>query len=405
MIISVPISRASGQVMAPPSKSMAHRRILAAALAKGESVVSHLTPSEDILATIDALTALGARFVWEGDSLRVTGFDPAESRPTAPLPCRECGTTLRLMIPIALLTGVSVTLTGSKTLFSRPLGVYESLCQDRGFLWQKGEDFVTVEGRLTVGEYEVDAGVSSQFISGLAYALSTLEGESHIRLTGRVESRSYIDLTVLALQEAGVQIAWEGKNTLHIVGGTYQSKDTVVEGDWSNAAPYLALAALGDPVTVEGLLSDSLQGDRVGKPYFASLKEWHPVLSVKDCPDLAPMLMAVGACLHGVTLTDTARLRFKESDRGAVMAEELQKCGVPVTLTDNQIVVEGGHLTSPQETLKGHNDHRIVMALTILLSRVGGRMDDAESVNKSYPTFFIDMAGVGIECKDATVNP
>ena len=400
MIVSVPIHTAKGRVMVPPSKSMAHRRILSAALAEGKSVVSNVAYSEDILATIDALTALGVQIVREGDSLYIEGRDLTQAKPLGALPCRECGTTLRLMIPLALLTGVPVTLTGSKTLLSRPLAVYEALCKSRGFLWEQTPDSVTVAGRLTAGEYAVDGGVSSQFISGLSYALACLDGESLIHLTGKIESRSYIDLTILSLRESGIQIEWLDASTIRLVGGTLHPTETCVEGDWSNAAPYLALSAMGDPVAVVGLLADSIQGDRVGKDYFVKLAEGHPTLSIADCPDLAPMLMAAGAALHGVTLTDTARLRFKESDRGAVMAAELSKCGILVDVDTNTITVHGGGLTAPKETLSGHNDHRIVMALAVLLSRVGGQIEQAESVNKSYPTFFTDMAGIGIECKN-----
>lgn len=400
MIVSVPIHKAKGRVMVPPSKSMAHRRILSAALAKGRSVVCNVAYSEDILATIDALTALGVLIEQEGDTLEIEGCDLAQAKPLGVLPCRECGTTLRLMIPLALLTGVPVTLAGSQTLFSRPLAVYEALCKSRGFLWEQTPESVTVSGKLTPGEYTIDGSVSSQFVSGLAYALACLDGESSIHLTGKVESRSYIDLTILSLRESGIQMDWVDENTIHLVGGTLHPTNARVEGDWSNAAPYLALSAMGDPVEVEGLLADSIQGDRVGKDYFARLAEGHATLSVADSPDLAPMLMAAGAALHGVTLTDTARLRFKESDRGAVMAEELGKCGVSVKVDAQTITVKGGGLAAPKETLSGHNDHRIVMALTVLLSRVGGQIDQAESVNKSYPTFFRDMAGIGIECKN-----
>ncbi len=386
--------------MAPPSKSMAHRKIIAACLGEGERTVSHVDLSEDICATIRCMQTLGASVTVEGSQLRIRGIDLLQAKPQGVLDCGECGTTLRLLIPLALLTGEQVTFTGSTKLLSRPLSVYEELCRERGFLWKKTEDTLTVQGRLTSGTYTLPGDVSSQFVSGMCFALALLAGESTLLLTHQVESKPYIEMTLQVLQACDVAACFLTDTKIYIRGGTLVApNDAFVEGDWSNAAPWFALQQLGDPVSVSGVnCLDTTQGDRVCETYFREMIEEGCPLSVADCPDLAPILMAFAACTNGVELTHTDRLRFKESDRGSVMAEELRKCGIQVDVDTHSIRVFGGGLQVPNEVLSGHNDHRIVMALSILLTRVGGKISQCESVNKSYPAFFEDMRALGIAC-------
>ncbi len=390
-------SRASGVIAAPPSKSVAHRYLIAAAIAEGTCRVKGVPHSEDLAATIDCLAAMGATLTWDGNDVIVQGGIRGKC-PTGLLNCRECGTTLRLLLPLCLLGTGEATLTGTEKLLSRPLAAYERICRDRGFLWEQTANAVRVAGQLTAGQYELPGNVSSQYVSGLMYALSCLDGESEILLTTRVESRSYIDLTMNALRLFGGDVAWTGENTLRIMGGGLRSPEELyVEGDWSNAAVWSLLQAFGDPVTITGLTSASKQGDRVIEAYLCALKQGNPTLSVSDCPDLAPVLMAGAAFFNGVTLTDTARLRLKESDRGAAMRDELAKCGVEVIIEENSITVQGGSLRAPTVPLTGHNDHRIVMAASLLLTRLGGRLEGCEAVAKSYPDFFEVLSHSGIE--------
>ncbi len=386
---------ARGTVTAPPSKSVAHRYLIAAALADGVSEIRHVPHSEDIEATIACLCAMGARCLWDGDTVTVVGGILASS-PRRPLTCRECGTTLRLMLPLCLLGNGTATLTGTEKLLSRPLGAYETLCRERHFLWEQTKDSVTVSGQLTAGDYFFPGNVSSQYISGMIFALSCLEGESHIYMTTRVESRPYIDLTLDALSLFGGEASWSGERALRIVGRRFRPADVTVEGDWSNASTWLAMQTLGDTVELVGLRADSLQGDRVIVDYLAALAAGTPTLSIADCPDLAPTLMASAALLHGATLTDTARLKLKESDRGEAMREELAKCGVVVTVEENRIIIPDG-ARRPSVPLAGHRDHRIVMAGALLLSRLGGRIKGCEAVAKSYPDFFEVLHDCGIE--------
>jgi 3-phosphoshikimate 1-carboxyvinyltransferase len=278
----------------------------------------------------------------------------------------------------------------------RPLAVYQELCAQKGFSFTQGNGAVTVCGKLQSGHYVVDGSVSSQFITGLLFALASLEGTSTLTLTGKVESRSYIDLTLSALHEFGFKAQWAGENQLLITGGTGTARNITVEGDYSNAAFLDALNLLGGQVTVTGLKEDSLQGDRIYLQYFKELAQGTPTLSLADCPDLGPVLFALAAALNGGIFTETARLKIKESDRGAAMAQELKKCGVSLTLEENRIIVPAG-LQPAAVDFCGHNDHRIVMAMAVLCTKLGGCITDAQAVSKSMPDFFEKLSSLGIE--------
>ena len=388
---------ARGTVAAPPSKSQAHRLLICAALADGESTVRGVDRSEDILATADCLAALGASLTWEGDDVRIRGCDPRRAGP-ALLCCRESGSTLRFMIPLCLLSGNPMRLEGSETLLSRPLSVYEDLCREQGLALRRESAGLLAEGCLAPGEYTVPGGISSQFITGLLFALPLLPADSRIQLIPPVESRSYLSLTLQALHDAGVDVSWADENTLFIPGGAaYRPLDTEVEGDYSNAAFFEALNCAGGTVPVTGLRPDSLQGDRGYRDFFPCLTAENAELDLADCPDLAPVLFAAAALGRGASFTGTRRLRFKESDRGAAMAQELAKFGVLLTLEENRITVPAAPLRAPSEPLDSHNDHRIAMALSLLCTRTGGEIRGAEAVRKSFPDYWDRLRSLGIE--------
>ncbi len=389
-------SKATGTAKAPPSKSMAHRLIISAALAKGKSRITGVELSEDIKATLSCLSSLGIEWLYENGTVTIEGT--GKVMPTGRLNCNECGSTLRFFIPICMLSEKEATLTGSSRLMERPLSVYESLCKEHGYGFKREGELLTIKGTLKSGTYTVDGGVSSQFISGLLFALPLTDGDSYIKLCGRVESRSYIDMTLSALDSFGVKAYWQNENALYIKGGQrYTATDTDVEGDYSNAAFLSALNLLGGKVNLTGLKEDSLQGDKIYREYFEALKAGCPTLDVSNCPDLAPILMAMAAAMNGATLVGTSRLKIKESDRGAVMAAELLKLGANVTVEENTITVKGG-ISPPKAALCGHNDHRIVMALSVLLTLFGGEIEGAEAVNKSMPRFFETIKKLGVEC-------
>ena len=390
-------STARGTVAAPPSKSMAHRLLICAALADGESVVRGVDRSEDILATADCLAALGASLSWEESTVRIRGFDPRKAG-AAVLRCRESGSTLRFMIPLCLLSGSSMRLEGSETLLARPLSVYEDLCREQDLILRHENRGLFAKGRLTPGEYAVPGGVSSQFITGLLFALPLLPADSRIRLIPPVESRSYLSLTLQALNDAGVAVSWADENTLIVPGNAvYRPLDTEVEGDYSNAAFFESLNCAGGNVTVTGLRPDSLQGDRVYREFFPRLSAEYAELDLADCPDLAPVLFAAAALCHGAAFTGTRRLRIKESDRGAAMAQEMAKFGVMLTLEENRITVPAAALHAPSVPLDSHNDHRIAMALSLLCTRTGGEIRGAEAVRKSFPDYWDRLQSLGIE--------
>ena len=396
MNVTIKAGIARGTVAAPPSKSMAHRLLICTALADGESIVRGVDRSEDILATADCLAALGASLSWNGSSVRVRGCDPRKAEP-AVLRCRESGSTLRFMIPLCLLSGSPLRLEGSETLLSRPLSVYEDLCRDQGLTLRRADGGLLAEGRLAPGAYAVPGGVSSQFISGLLFALPLLPDGSRITLIPPVESRSYLSLTLQALRDAGVSVAWTDEYTLAVPGNAaYKPQQTEVEGDYSNAAFFEALNCIGGSVTVTGLRKDSLQGDRVYQEYFPRLAAGNVQLDLADCPDLAPVLFAVAALCRGAAFTGTRRLRFKESDRGAAMAKEMAKFGVTLTLEENRITVPAASLHAPEEPLDSHNDHRIAMALSLLCTRTGGEIRGAEAVRKSFPDYWDRLRSLGI---------
>lgn len=389
---------ACGKVLAPASKSMAHRMLICAAMAEGVSKVTGISECEDVSATISCLSALGADIHKDGDTVTVTGIDMLNATPKSALDCRESGSTLRFFLPIALLSGKNTLFYGAEGLMHRPMSIYEDMCKRRGLIYNSDGASIAVKGPLTSGDYEVVGNISSQFISGLLFALPLLNGDSRIKILPPVESKSYIDLTVEALSLFGVEVKWADETTLFIKGGQkYTPRDITVEGDYSGAAFIDALSLFGNNVSVVGLKSDSTQGDKVYRSLFDMLKKGVPTIHIGNCPDLGPILFAVAAAKHGGVFTGTRRLKIKESDRAAAMAEELSKFGVSVTVYDDKVVVYPISFKAPTERLYGHNDHRIVMSLAVLLTLTGGEIEGAEAVNKSYPSFFEDLTSLGIE--------
>ncbi len=397
MTVTIHPSRAKGEVFAPPSKSMAHRLLICAALSSGTSRIRGISDSDDVRATLRCLEGLSIPYEISGDQVTVWGKGLSEMTPKNPLFADESGSTLRFMIPIALLCGSEVCFTAKKSLLARPMSVYEMLAAEKGFMLKKDEESITVKGPLTPGDFRIPGNISSQFISGLLFALPLLSADSRITLTTAVESRSYISLTIKALAEFGVTVGWEDEHTLFIPGNqNYKSREISVEGDYSNAAFLDAMNLFSGEVTVKGLEENSLQGDRIYRQYFPMLDIGVPTLHIGDCPDLGPILFAIAAAKNGGVFSGTRRLRIKESDRAEAMARELRKFGATVTVYDDSVVVFPGAFHAPSEPLLGHNDHRIVMALSVLLTHTGGSIQGAEAVNKSYPSFFHDLTKLGI---------
>lgn len=397
MIAKITPSYLSGTVIAPPSKSMAHRYIICAALSGGTSRIDNIAYSEDIKATLDCAEALGAK-VQRGESyVIISGTDMREAKPESSLCARESGSTLRFFVPIALLSGNEAAFCGKERLFSRPLGVYEKIAEEYGITFQKSQSGLTVKGRLLPGTYRISENKSSQFISGLLFALPLLSGDSEIVLSDYPESKPYIDMTLDAMKAYGVQARFEGERRFIVPGNQrYKPCDMTVEGDCSNAAFFEALSLVGHNVSLCGVRDDTLQGDVIYKEYFEIIKnEKNPTLDIADCPDLAPILLAVLAECGGGKLTGTKRLKYKESDRGEVMRCELAKFGARVHCYENEIVVENTPLHTPDEPIMSNSDHRVVMSTAVLMTKYGGEIVGCEDSAKSMPDFFGQLSELG----------
>ena len=397
MILEITKGIASGRVTAPTSKSAAHRILICAAMCEGESIIRNLPLCEDILATIDCLCTLGVKITLDGCDARVVGTDLTKAKAGGVLECRESGSTLRFLIPIALLSGNPVSFSGSEKLLSRPLSVYERLFKEKGITFKKGKNTISLCGRLDAGEYFIDGNVSSQFISGLLFALSAINGESKITVNTEIDSRPYVDMTIYALKEFGVSVAADTEHSFFVTGGKHTAKDITIEGDWSGAAFLYALNSIGGSVQIDGLNNNSIQGDTVCVDYFKKLKNGYCEIDINDCPDLGPILFTVAAVNSGAKFTGTKRLKDKESDRIECMKQELNKFGAEFLVEENSVTVIKRPLHSPIDMLFGHNDHRIVMSLAVLCTLYGGKITGCEAVKKSYYTFFEDIKALGIK--------
>ena len=423
MLVTIQNARpVGGTITAPPSKSMAHRAVLCSALAKGTSHIENLEFSKDISATLAAAGQLCARVESGPADVLVEGL--GHFRPVfGPVDCCESGSTLRFLIPLASLTGQSITFVGRGRLMERPQSVYETLYREQNLHFEQANGQLTVAGSLRSGEYTLAGNVSSQFISGLLFALPLLPGDSTLHLIPPVESRSYIDMTRAVQAAFGVHSRWLDETTLLLPGGQqYHPCDYNVEGDYSQAAFPAVMGAVCGGVTITGLAPDTLQGDaaildilrrcgavftRTGDRVTFAKAPLHGVdIDLADCPDLGPVLMVLGLLCEGTTVIRNAqRLRLKESDRIAAMEAELRACGGVLESDGGTITVHGcaERLHAPAAPLHGHNDHRVVMSLAVLAAAAALPLtvDDAEAIQKSWPGFFADAAPLGVEVEDA----
>jgi 3-phosphoshikimate 1-carboxyvinyltransferase len=414
----------TGSLEIPPSKSVSHRAIISAALAKGESVISNVLMSHDMIATCDAMVALGASIEKQEQQngrfiLTIKGCDPL-ALATETIECNESGSTLRFIIPIVLLQPKRAVITGKGRLVTRPMKPYYEIFAEKAIRYEhlnKEQDLpLAVEGTLTPGVYQIDGGVSSQFITGLLFALPLLSGDSVIELTSKLESKPYLDITLDMLKDFGIEIVNDNDQRFLIKGNqAYRPCNYRVEGDFSQGAFWLAAGAIGERVDCKDLDLSSFQGDKVMVDLIKQMggaisveadslvvKKSDTrgiVIDVSQCPDLVPILAVLGSLSKGTTtIINGERLRFKESDRLMATALELNKLGGNIAETADGLVIHGvegftgGHVQS-------HNDHRIAMALAIATIRASGKiiLDGAEAVNKSYPHFWEDFTAMGGE--------
>ena len=395
MNVTITPTPLKGRVMVPPSKSQTHRYIIAAALAEGESVIKNVAYSQDVEATIRCMAELGARFIREDSTLTVQGMaansmSPMRRLAHPHLDCGESGSTLRFLIPVALALRGGAVFTGQGKLMERPLQPYFDLFDEKGISYELKDGVLTVSGLLTPGEYRLPGHVSSQFFTGLMFALPLLNGDSRIVITSPLESGSYVEMTRDAMRLAGVQ-----SDKGNLPGNqTYKPFTATVEADWSQAAFFYAAHGLLNEVSMGGLNPFSNQGDSQIVHFYQELcgSDEEAAQDVSQCPDLFPPLAVMAALRERCSthIGGAARLRIKECDRINAVVEMLRKFGLAVEEFADGISLVGKSQLRGDVVIDSHNDHRIAMAAAIAATRATGpvTITNAECVAKSYPDFW-----------------
>lgn len=416
----------SGTVLVPSSKSIGHREIICAGLADGDCIVDNISMSKDIEATIRVLLSLGIKIVAMESSikgriaLKIKGkkdFNIVNNI----IDCGESGSTLRFFIPLLATLDKQVTLLGHGKLISRPLNVYYDIFNEQkiSYINANGILPLTIEGgNLQPGHFKIPGNISSQFISGLLFALPLLKGDSVIEITSPLESSGYVDMTIASLADYGICITNEGnKHKKYIIKGNqvYKAKDNLVEGDWSQAAFWAVGGCLGKNIICKGVDFSSLQGDKEIIKIMESMGVWFKleknsinvkytktrstIIDASSCPDLIPILTVLASVSNGTTkIINAGRLRIKECDRLAAIASELNKMGAHISEESDGLIIYGNN-----QGLKGGcvvdawNDHRIAMSLAIAVQCCAEPiiLKGAGSVNKSYPEFWQDYQSLG----------
>lgn len=404
--IKIKPAQLNGKIFAPPSKSMSHRAVICAGLSPGESIVENVILSEDIKATIDGMIQLGAEIEIQGDGpysvLYIRGSKGSASE--AFINCRESGSTLRFLIPVGLMLAQGCTFTGSGNLSKRPLDVfYEIFNRDSiDYETNDGQLPLRAKGSLKGGTYEMTGEVSSQFISGLLFALPLLGKESSIKIKDHLESRGYVDLTINMLEKFGIFVENQGYRELIInKESTYKNANYRVEGDYSQAAFFIVAREIGNNVDCLGLKEESLQGDKeivdIVRKYDSGAKA--VTIDASQIPDLVPILAVLASLKDGVTtnIINAERLRIKESDRLKAISTELGKLGAIIEEQKDGLIIKGKNVLDGGAVVDSWNDHRIAMSLAVAATRCREDiiLKDCMAVNKSYPDFWEDYKMLG----------
>lgn len=413
-------SKLKGEVKIPPSKSMAHRAIICAALSDKLCRIDNIDYSDDIIATIDAMKSLGAIITKGKDYVDVVGIykDIQNTQNNRLIDCNESGSTLRFLVPISLLFEGSSKFVGRGNLGKRPLTTYYNIFEKQNieYSYEKDKLNLEIKGKLKGGTFEVEGNVSSQFISGLLFALPLLKEDSKIIITTEMESISYVDLTLKVMEDFGIKIINNNYKEFIVKGNQkYEGRNYRVEGDYSQGAFFLSADAIGNEIVCNDLCISSLQGD---KEVINILKKMNVDIMVKgnniegkkkkklkstyidgsQCPDIIPVLTSVAALAKGRTeIVNVGRLRIKECDRLAAITCELNKLGANITEKEDSIIVDGVDELEGGVEVWSHKDHRIAMTLAIVSSKCNKPIiiKDYDCVSKSYPKFFEDFEKLG----------
>ena len=414
MKVKVTPSKVHGNEKIPASKSMAHRALICASLSDGTSLVSNVTNSKDIEATVGCMKALGAIIKQiDETTYEVTGTNLFKQEGSITCNANESGSTLRFLIPLAACTNANVKFFGQGSLLQRPMDVYANESKEQNIEFNQSDKEIFVSGNLKAKNYVGQGDISSQFITGFMFVLPLLDQDSTLTITEPYESKSYVNLTIQMLAKFGIEILETSSNSYLIKGNQhYKAQDVSVEGDFSQLAFFAVLGTLNNTLSCSNMDMSSKQGDKAILdciPSFTSDKDTitftkkqpaPQTIDLSNCPDLGPILCVLASFTNGETnIVNAARLRMKESDRILAMETELKKWGVDITSTFDSIQIHGKEHYKSNNTVEifGHNDHRIVMAMTVFGLCAGSEciIDDAQAITKSYPTFFEDIQSLG----------
>ena len=417
MLKKVYKSELKGEIIARPSKSFAHRYLIASALSDTESTISNVDFSNDIIATLNCIHAYGKSHYRDFEKNEVIFKNNSSKNFFPTFDCQESGTTLRIFFPIAIQKYNKANFIGTDRLIERGIDIYEKIFKYISFT--KDKYSIKTNGLLNEGQYELPGNISSQYISGLLYALPLLKNDSKIIINTKLESKNYILMTLQVLNKYGINIQSNNNifnsldeksylnssndlgfntNLVFLVPGNqkYIANNNSIEGDYSNAAFIDAFNYFGNKIVLNGLNPDSLQSDKIYKKNFDKLESGFAEIDISNCIDLGPILITFAALKNGAKFINTSRLKIKESDRGKAIAEELAKCNADISILDNEIIVKKNKLNRPKEALNSHNDHRIAMSLSLLSTLFDVEIDGAECVSKSYPGYFDDLKKLGM---------
>lgn len=418
--VEIKPSRLSGEINIPPSKSMSHRAIIVAGLSEGKSNLSNIILSDDIIATIEGMKSFGISVELEEQDDKtysvVINGNKKMKLINNEIECKESGSTLRFLIPMAGILDEKIVFNGSGKLVERPLDIYYDIFKEQGIFYSNnnGKLPLTVKGKLKAGDFNIRGDISSQFISGLLFVLPLLNGSSTINITTSLESKGYVDLTMDMLKKFSIDLENHNYEKFIIKGAQkYISRDYRVEGDFSQGAFWIVAGILDGNITCKDLNIDSLQGD---KAIIDIIKDMGGTISIDDnsisveksttngitidgseCPDLVPILATLGALSKGTTrIINAGRLRIKESDRLKAMATELKKLGADISETEDGLLIRGKDFLDGG-IVGSWGDHRIAMALAI--ASIGCKdsvtITNSNVVNKSYPKFWDDFVALG----------
>lgn len=406
-------SQSKGKLSIIGSKSVTHRALICAALSEKESIINNVSLNDDIFRTLEALKQIGAQITCENDKIIVAGIDRNQCHDQLVINAHESGSTLRFLIPIATQFAKEVVFIGSETLLSRPLSVYEELFKQEGLYYDHQKDQLVIKGALKATDYQVAGDISSQFISGLLMMMPLLNEPSQIILTTALQSKPYVDMTLDMMKQFQVDVSPDLKVDTN---QSYTSTIVNIEGDYSQAAFFAVLGAINNDLTITNLNPHSKQGDRyifkiledLGvkveygehdvKVYKSNIKSG--VIDLKDTPDLGPILFVLALFSESsLRLKNIERLKIKESNRLEAMITELKKFGAKLEVIDNDILIHRLEHFNRVDEVESYNDHRIVMALSILATTLDYPLtiNQSEAINKSYPRFYEDLEQLNIK--------